>query len=167
MISSIRTGKLPARHAWICAVAARSAWRLSFASARQVEHCGGHLDILTSFVCQSISGLCSRSQVKPRIMLCLPNEVTANWMAFVAQNDVRDLGDSAGLIRSSIDVVDRDRRREATGGEVVQTDILSVDEEPSSATVDECHEMMSPPLFFFSFHVKTYSNRTPASLSFF
>src|SRR3981189_3590863 len=97
MISSMRTGKLPAGHAWICAVATCSAWRLTFASAWQVEHCGGHLDIRTSFVCQLISGLCSQSQVKPRIMLCLPSEVTASWvllcMPFVAQYDVCDFSD--------------------------------------------------------------------------
>ena len=58
-------------------------------------------------------------------------------MTFVAQNDVCDFGDSACLICSSVDIVDRDRSREATGGEVVVTDILSVDEKPSSATVDE------------------------------
>jgi len=58
-------------------------------------------------------------------------------MAFVAQNDVRDFGDSAGLIRSSVDVVDGDGSGEATGGEVVATDILSVNEQPGSATVDE------------------------------
>src|SRR3981189_1611742 len=51
-------------------------------------------------------------------------------MAFVAQNNVRDFGDSACLICSSIDVVDRDRSHEATGGEVVRTDILSVNEKP-------------------------------------
>ena len=58
-------------------------------------------------------------------------------MAFVAQNDVCDFGDSTGLIRSSIDVVDGDGSGEATGGEVVATDILSVNEQPGSATVDE------------------------------
>src|SRR3981189_3052693 len=64
-------------------------------------------------------------------------ELGSLGMAFVVQNDVCDFGDSACLICSSVDVVDRDRSREATGGEVVVTDILSVDEKPSSATVDE------------------------------
>src|SRR3981189_2278278 len=40
-------------------------------------------------------------------------------MAFVAQNNVCDLGDSACLIRSSVDVVDGDGGGETTGGDVV------------------------------------------------
>src|SRR3981189_3135430 len=58
-------------------------------------------------------------------------------MAFVAQDNVCGLGDSTCLVRSSIDVVDGNGSGEATGGEVVQADILSVDEKPGSTTVDE------------------------------
>src|SRR3979490_2912402 len=138
MISSMRTGKLPARHAWICAVATRSAWRLTFASARQVEHCGGHLDIRTSFVCQSISGLCSRSQVKPMIMVCLHCKLGLLCMAFVAQYDICDFGDGPCFVHGSVDVVDRDGRGEAMGGDVVQTDILCVNEKAGSTAVNKC-----------------------------
>src|SRR5277367_1525506 len=38
---------------------------------------GGHRDILTSPVAQSISGLCLRSQECPKISFCLPRLVTA------------------------------------------------------------------------------------------
>src|SRR3979490_972240 len=58
-------------------------------------------------------------------------------MAFVAQYDVCDFSDSACFVGSSINIVDGDGSGEATGGEVVQTDILSVDEKSGSATVDE------------------------------
>src|SRR3981189_2722236 len=58
-------------------------------------------------------------------------------MPFVAQYDICDFGDGACFICGSIDVVDRYGRGEATGGDVVQTDILSVDKEPSSAAVDK------------------------------
>src|SRR3981189_1160919 len=58
-------------------------------------------------------------------------------MAVVAQYDVCDFGDSTCFVGSSIDVVDGDGSGEATGGEVVQADILSVDEKPGSTTVDE------------------------------
>jgi hypothetical protein len=37
----------------------------------QVEHWVGQQDILMSLVCKSISGLRLRSQLYPRIMLCL------------------------------------------------------------------------------------------------
>src|SRR3981189_1118089 len=43
-------------------------------------------------------------------------ELGSFGMAFVAQNNVRDLGDSACLICGSIDVVDRDGGGETTGG---------------------------------------------------
>src|SRR3979490_801611 len=58
-------------------------------------------------------------------------------MTFVAQNNICDLGDGACFVCGSIDIVDRDGRGKATGGDVVQTDILSVDEEPGGAAVDE------------------------------
>src|SRR3981189_1278428 len=58
-------------------------------------------------------------------------------MAFVAQYDICDFSDGSCFVRGSIDVVDRDGRGEATGGDVVQTDILSVDEKPGGTAVDE------------------------------
>src|SRR3981189_579068 len=58
-------------------------------------------------------------------------------MTLVAQNNVCDLGDGACFVCGSIDVVDRDGRGEATGGDVIQTDILSVDEKPGGTAVDE------------------------------
>ena len=41
------------------------------------QHSGGHLDILTSPVIQSISGLCFQSQECPKINFCLPKLETA------------------------------------------------------------------------------------------
>src|SRR3979490_3302705 len=58
-------------------------------------------------------------------------------MTLVAQHNIGDFGDGACFVCGSIDVVDRDGGGEATGGDVVQTDILSVDEQPGGAAVDE------------------------------
>jgi hypothetical protein len=65
-------------------------------------------------------------------------ELGSLCMTIVVQHNIGDLGDGTCFICGSINVVDRDRRGEAMGGDVVQTDILSVDEKPSSAAVDEC-----------------------------
>src|SRR3981189_3756715 len=59
-------------------------------------------------------------------------------MAFVAQYDICDFGDGPCFIRGSVDVVDGDGSGEATGGDVVQTNILSVDEKAGSAAVNKC-----------------------------
>jgi hypothetical protein len=59
-------------------------------------------------------------------------------MAFVAQYDICDLGDSACFVRGSVDIVDWDRGGEMTGGDVAQADILSVDEQAGGTTVNEC-----------------------------
>src|SRR3981189_3367217 len=64
-------------------------------------------------------------------------ELGSLCMAFVAQYDICDFGDGPCFVRGSIDVVDGDGRGEATGGDVVQTDILSVDEKPGGTAVDE------------------------------
>src|SRR3981189_3135210 len=56
-------------------------------------------------------------------------------MAFVAQYDICDFGDGPCFVHGSVDVVDRDGSREATGGELVHTNILSVDEKAGSAAV--------------------------------
>jgi len=52
-----------------------SSWALSLHPEQQQ---GGHLDILTSPVTQSISGLCFHSQECPRMSFCFPKLVTAN-----------------------------------------------------------------------------------------
>src|SRR3981189_3216008 len=70
-------------------------------------------------------------------------ELGSLCMTIVAQHNIGDFGDGACFICGSIDVVDRYGRGEATGGDVVQTDILSVDEEPSGAAVDE-HTGVAP-----------------------
>ena len=58
-------------------------------------------------------------------------------MTIVAQHNIGDFSDGACFICGSIDVVDRYGRGEVMGRDVVQTDILRVDEKPSSAAVDE------------------------------
>lgn len=55
-------------------LAERSCWT---SSRQPSQHQGGHLDILTSPVAQSISGLCFRNQVCPRIIFCFPRFETA------------------------------------------------------------------------------------------
>src|SRR5882762_4261811 len=77
--TSSTVGIGPARHArrWWA-----SAWRWCrscLISFLQVLQRPGQRDILTSFVTQSTSGLCSLSQVYPRIASCFPRPVTANW----------------------------------------------------------------------------------------
>src|SRR3981189_1458719 len=64
-------------------------------------------------------------------------ELGSLCMAFVAQYDICDFGDGPCFVRGSVDIVDRDGSGEATGGEVVATDILSVDEKPGGTAVDE------------------------------
>src|SRR3981189_330392 len=64
-------------------------------------------------------------------------ELGSLCMTIVAQHDIGDFGDGACFVCGSIDVVDRDGGGEATGGDVVQTDILSVAEQPGGAAVDE------------------------------
>src|SRR3981189_628938 len=64
-------------------------------------------------------------------------ELSLLCMAFVAQYDICDFGDGSCFVRGSVDVVDGDGRGEATGGDVVRTDVLSVDEKPGGTAVDE------------------------------
>jgi hypothetical protein len=64
-------------------------------------------------------------------------ELGSLCMAFVMQDDICDLGDGACFIRSSIDVVDRDRSGEAMGGDVVRVDILHVDKKAGGTAVDK------------------------------
>src|SRR3981189_3254909 len=65
-------------------------------------------------------------------------ELSSLCMAFVAQYDICDFGDGPCFVRGSVDIVDRDGSGEATGGDVVQTNILSVDEKAGSAAVNKC-----------------------------
>src|SRR3981189_43217 len=58
-------------------------------------------------------------------------------MTIVAQHNIGDFGDGACFICGSINVVDRDGGGEATGGDVVRTDILCVNEQASGTAVDE------------------------------
>src|SRR3981189_1954413 len=64
-------------------------------------------------------------------------ELGSLCMAFVAQYDICDFGDGPCFVCGSIDVVDRDGGGEATGGDVVYPDILSVDEKPGGTAVNE------------------------------
>src|SRR3981189_1619317 len=64
-------------------------------------------------------------------------ELSLLCMAFVAQYDICDFGDGPCFVRGSVNIVDRDGSGEATGGDVVQTNILSVDEKAGSAAVDK------------------------------
>src|SRR3981189_1069779 len=64
-------------------------------------------------------------------------ELSSLCMAFVAEYDVCDFGDRTCFIGSSIDVVDGDGSGEATGGDVVRTDVLCVDEQASGTAVNK------------------------------
>src|SRR6266481_4097550 len=50
-----------------------------FSSRHSVQHRGQH-DSFTSFVCQSISGLCCLSQVYPRMISLLPSPVSVKMV---------------------------------------------------------------------------------------
>ena len=63
---------------WLSTFWATCCWWTS--SLHPGQHCGGYLDILTSLVIQSISGLCLQSQECPRINFCLPKLlVLSKW----------------------------------------------------------------------------------------
>jgi hypothetical protein len=64
-------------------------------------------------------------------------ELGSLCMAFVVQNNVCDLGDSASLVCGSVNVEDGDGSGEAMSGDVVQADIFSVDEQAGSTAVDK------------------------------
>ena len=67
------------RKSWIVRISAFRAILSTRALSLHLEqHWGGHLDILTSPVTQSISRLCFHSQECPRMSFCLPRPVTAN-----------------------------------------------------------------------------------------
>jgi hypothetical protein len=55
--SSTMVGKAPDWHALIWDVVDFHIFASRLSSTLQVEHCSGHFDILTFFVCQLISGL--------------------------------------------------------------------------------------------------------------
>ena len=55
----------------------RAILSLQSSSLHPEQQCRGHLDILTSPMAQSISGLCLQSQECPSIIFCLPRLVTA------------------------------------------------------------------------------------------
>ena len=77
--SSNEVGKGPVRQALMLA-SSFFEFCLSFqiSSLHPIQHLGRHRVISTLPVLQSISGLCSLSQVIPSIMFCLPRLVTEN-----------------------------------------------------------------------------------------
>jgi len=73
-------------------------------------HAAGHLVILTFPVDQSMSGLCSTSQVCLRIMVVQPIPVMWRWLfpnVPVVDHEVNDFCDVASIIEGPIHIVDR------------------------------------------------------------
>src|SRR6201996_3096665 len=68
----VETASIRRTSAFLCNLSCRASSRHS------EQQQGGHRDILTSPVLQSISGLCFHSQECPKMSFCLPSVVTAN-----------------------------------------------------------------------------------------
>jgi hypothetical protein len=66
----------PARQVWMLSTSLNTSLRSLFNSFLQVWQWFGHQLIFTMLVCQSTSGLCSQSQVRPRMISCRPILVT-------------------------------------------------------------------------------------------
>jgi hypothetical protein len=98
------------QQAWICAVATCCSLCSHFASSPHMSQYMGQHDIQTSLVCQLILGLCSQSQVKPRIMLAQlhDHKFSTLYMPIVSEDNVCDLTDCTALIGCSINIVDWD-----------------------------------------------------------
>jgi hypothetical protein len=71
-------GSRPVQHVQIHSASLNAVFHSAFVLFWQVQQWFRQQLILISFICQSTLGLCSQSQLSPRMMFCLPKQINTN-----------------------------------------------------------------------------------------
>ena len=127
---------------------------------------GGHQDILTLPVAQSISRLCLCNQVCPRIKICLPRVVTANNVLSECFHHWRTKS-TTSMIELASDVMHRDWDQEFMCLEPITLNIVPINEVASSPRIDKgLYRFYFSSVCGFNFDLKSERGRAVFSRSY-